>query len=73
MKKVMGLLAVVIVMAVMMSAKTSEKEVENELFLKNVEALAAGEFGDEICLGQGDVTCSTGEKVEYVLIPSSLK
>ena len=30
------------------------------------------EFGRDTCLGSGNVTCSTGEKVEYVLRPFSL-
>ena len=38
----------------------------------NVEALAAGEFGRDICLGSGNVTCSTGEKVECVIRPFGL-
>jgi hypothetical protein len=52
--------------------KTSGKAVESKLLLDNVEALAAGEFGRDTCLGSGNVTCSTGEKVEYVLRPFSL-
>ena len=35
-------------------------------------ALAAGEFGRDICLGSGNVTCSTGEKVECVIRPFGL-
>ena len=35
-------------------------------------ALAAGESGYDTCLGSGNVTCSTGDKVEYVLIPFGL-
>ena len=38
----------------------------------DVEALAAGEFGRDICLGSGNVTCSTGEKVECVIRPFGL-
>ena len=72
MKKVSVLFTVVIVMAVMAWEKTSERSVESEFLLDNVEALAAGEFGHDVCLGSGNVTCSTGEKVEYVLIPYSL-
>lgn len=45
---------------------------ESNFLLENVEALAAGEAGYDICLGSGNVTCSTGDKVEYVLIPFSL-
>ncbi len=52
--------------------KQSGKPVESEFLLDNVEALAAGESGYDICLGSGNVTCSTGEKVEYVLRPFSL-
>lgn len=52
--------------------KQSGKPVESEFLLDNVEALAAGEFGRDICLGSGNVTCSTGDKVEYVLIPFGL-
>lgn len=37
-----------------------------------MEALAAGEFGRDICLGSGNVTCSTGEKVECVIRPFGL-
>lgn len=72
MKKVFMLFTVVMVMAVMAWEKKSEKSVESEFLLDNVEALAAGEFGRDTCLGSGNVTCSTGEKVEYVLIFSSL-
>ena len=52
--------------------KQSGKPVESEFLLDNVEALAAGESGYDTCLGSGNVTCSTGEKVEYVLRPFSL-
>ena len=52
--------------------KQSGKPVESEFLLDNVEALAAGEFGRDICLGSGNVTCSTGEKVECVIRPFGL-
>ena len=52
--------------------KQSGKPVESEFLLDNVEALAAGESGYDTCLGSGNVTCSTGDKVEYVLIPFGL-
>jgi len=66
MKKVFVLFIVVMLMAVMAWEKQSGKPVDN------VEALAAGESGYDICLGSGNVTCSAGEKVEYVLRPFSL-
>ena len=72
MKKAIMLLTTVIVMVVVVWEKTSGKAVESKLLLDNVEALAAGEFGRDTCLGSGNVTCSTGEKVEYVLRPFSL-
>lgn len=72
MKKAIMLFTTVIVMAVVVWEKTSGKAVESKLLLDNVEALAAGEFGRDTCLGSGNVTCSTGEKVEYVLRPFSL-
>ena len=65
MKKVFVLFTVVMLMAVMAWEKQSGKPVESEFLLDNVEALAAGEFGRDICLGSGNVTCSTGEKVEW--------
>ena len=34
--------------------------------------LSVGESGYDTCLGSGNVTCSTGDKVEYVLIPFGL-
>ena len=43
-----------------------------EFLLDNVEALAAGESGYDTCLGSGNVTCSTGEKVECVIRPFGL-
>ena len=64
MKKVFVLFTVVMLMAVMAWEKQSGKPVESEFLLDNVEALAAGE--------SGNVTCSTGDKVEYVLIPFGL-
>lgn len=59
----------VIIMAVLFLGNISNKEVMNDLFLDNVEALATGEFGRDTCIGDGNVTCSTGEKVEYVITP----
>ena len=59
MKKVFVLFTVVMLMAVMAWEKQSGKPVESEFLLDNVEALAAGEFGRDICLGSGNVTCST--------------
>ena len=72
MKKVIMLFTAVVVMAVVVWEKTSGKAVESNFLLENVEALAAGEAGYVICLGSGNATCSTGDKVEYVLIPFSL-
>lgn len=72
MKKVFVLFTVVMLMAVMAWEKQSGKPVESEFLLDNVEALAAGEFGRDICLGSGNVTCSTGEKVECVISPFGL-
>lgn len=72
MKKVIVLFTAVAATVVMYLGKTSGKVVENELFFENVEALAAGESGYDICIGSGNVTCSTGDKVEYVLTPFSL-
>ena len=51
---------------------SQKSDVMSELALANVEALAAGEFGRDICLGSGNVTCSTGEKVECVIRPFGL-
>lgn len=73
MKKVIVLFTAIVATAVMYLGKTSGKVVENELFSENVEALAAGEFGHDICIGSGNVSCSTGDKVEYVLTPFSLE
>lgn len=61
-EKVFVLFIVVMLMAVMAWEKQSGKPVESEFLLDNVEALAAGESGYDICLGSGNVTCSTGEK-----------
>lgn len=72
MKKSIMLFTAVIVMAVVVLEKTSGKAVESKLLLDNVEALAAGEFEPGVCLGSGNVTCSTGEKVKYVIRPFSL-
>lgn len=72
MKKVIVLFTAVVAIVVMVLGKTSGKVVESELFLENVEALAAGEFGHIICIGSGNVTCDTGAKVECVLRPFSL-
>ncbi|WP_455665275.1 NVEALA domain-containing protein [Phocaeicola sp.] len=62
----------IIVVAVVLG-KTSHEEVAGELFLDNVEALAAGEFDSETCIGSGNVTCCTGEKVEYVITHFNLE
>ena len=52
---------------------TNQKsETLSDLTLDNVEALAAGESGYDTCLGSGNVTCSTGEKVECVIRPFGL-
>ena len=72
MKKVIMLFTAVVVMAVVVWEKTSGKAVESNFLLENVEALAAGEAGYDICLGSGNVTCSTGEKVECVIRPFGL-
>lgn len=72
MKKVIVLFTAVVAIAVMYLEKTSGSVAESGLFLENVEALAAGESGYDICIGNGNVTCSTGDKVECVLRPYSL-
>ena len=54
------------------AALEKHKPVESEFLLDNVEALAAGESGYDTCLGSGNVTCSTGEKVECVIRPFGL-
>lgn len=72
MKKYLYYLPLLWLMAVMAWEKQSGKPVESEFLLDNVEALAAGEFGRDICLGSGNVTCSTGEKVECVIRPFGL-
>lgn len=72
MKKVSVLFIAIIVMAIMVWEKTSGKVVDSKLLLDNVEALAGGESGYDVCLGSGNVTCSTGDKVEYVLTFFSL-
>lgn len=72
MKKVVIAFTAVVAMAVMILGKASKDAVTDKLFLDNVEALAAGENGGETCLGHGCVDCSSGDKVEYVLIPFNL-
>jgi len=72
MKKVFVLFTVVMLMAVMAWEKQSGKPVESEFLLDNVEALAAGVKTAMLCLGSGNVTCSTGEKVECVIRPFGL-
>ena len=72
MKKVFVLFTVVMLMAGMGWGKKNGKTGGGEFLLDNVEALAAGEFGRDICLGSGNVTCSTGEKVECVIRPFGL-
>ncbi|WP_455673166.1 NVEALA domain-containing protein [Phocaeicola sp.] len=72
MKKGIVLLTAIVAIAVMFLGKASDKVVESKLFLENVEALAADEFGHYICIGSGNIVCNTGEKVEYLLTPFSL-
>lgn len=71
MKKLIFVFAIIVMVVVF--GKISHKEMVDELFLDNVEALAAGEFGHDTCIGDGNVTCSTGEKVKYVITHFNLE
>lgn len=44
----------------------------NELALKNVEALAQGEWSNHLCYGDGDIECD-GMKVKYRIDGLSLE
>lgn len=44
----------------------------NELALKNVEALAQGEWSNHLCYGRGDIECD-GMKVKYRIDGLSLE
>lgn len=72
MKKIILVFAVII-LAVLAIGKNSNKEVMDELLLDNVEALADGEYDGEWCIGIGNLSCDTGEKVEYIVTNISLE
>jgi len=71
MKKLIFVFAIIVVVVAL--GKISHEEVAGDLFLDNVEALAAEEFTNEICIGSGNVTCYTGEKVEYTITHFNLE
>lgn len=67
MKQFAVLLSVLVVVVVMVLGKVVCKERPNDLLLMNIEALAAEEFGQEICYGSGDLDCRTGDKVKAII------
>lgn len=71
--KKMILVFVVVLIAVLAIGKNSNKEMVGEILLDNVEALANGEYAGESCFGGGNVTCHTGEKVEFIIKNYSLE
>lgn len=71
MKRLIVLFTVLVAVAVFL-LKNSNGMVEKELSLENVEALAFDEYSPISCFGQGNVICSSGEKVKIVVRPFSL-
>lgn len=68
MKKTFLAICVIAGMAVMFGKLSNKEKLVNNLFLENVEALAAGEGGGAWCRGSGNTTCPmTGTKVAYTV------
>ncbi len=61
-----AILAICIVVAVM-NANLTRDTANNDLTLRNVEALAQGEGGDWECWGSGSILCPNGGKYYAVV------
>ncbi len=76
MKRKMKLLGILVVsaIAILGYVQTTHSESLDDLLLENIEALAAGESGDDSkCVGRGSVVCPlTKEGVEHVHIYYSM-
>lgn len=75
MKKVILMFTIALVAIVILERFANRKAIANDLFLSNVEALAADESDRGYdCRGTGNVTCpSNGEKVYYYKILFNLE
>lgn len=64
-KRKVNLWSIVFVVGMVTLVKSlCKSEPENDLLLKNIEALSAGEGNYHFCYGSGDVNCN-GVKVRY--------
>lgn len=74
MKRKSWMLGVLFVLIALVSYMAKPEKEQNDLFLMNIEALAAGEDYVPIqCIGTGTVDCSLGGKTKFVMIGYSLE
>ena len=75
MRKVILMFTIALVAIVILERFSNRKAIANDLFLNNVEALAADESDKGYdCYGTGNVTCpANGEKVYCYMIPFNLE
>ena len=74
MRKVKTLLIIVGIMYSIFLCKRNDPSSLSSLALQNIEALAEGEEGDGyFCYGIGDVKCTNGKNVKYVMDNYNLK
>lgn len=68
MKKLISLLFIGVIAAVAYWARPAQAELNN-LFLENIEALAAGESSGVVrCVGTGSVDCSINNSKVYMVV-----
>lgn len=68
-KPIVGVLLVAFVIAVVVNVNLTHTEATNdELILRNVEALAQGEGGEWECAGSGDILCPNGGRYWVVMM-----
>ena len=82
MKRKSWILGVLFVLIALVSYMAKPEKAQNDLFLMNIEALAAGEDyvgADDLvdvpiqCIGTGTVDCPLGGKTKFVMIGYSLE
>ena len=74
MKRKSWILGVLFVLIALVSYMAKPEKAQNDLFLMNIEALAAGEDYVPIqCIGTGTVDCTLGGKTKFVMIGYSLE
>lgn len=75
MRKTFLVICVIASMTVIVSKFSNKENLVNNLFLENVEALAAGEGGGNVrCIASGNTICpQIGVRVAYTVEPYTLE